>query len=39
VSAAVKVLQHQADLQGLITKDANPGMQAFQIIINCGERE
>jgi len=37
VSSAVKVLQHQADLQGLITTDPNPGVQAFQININLGE--
>jgi hypothetical protein len=35
----VKVLRHQADLQGLTAEDASVGMQAFQIIINCGERE
>jgi hypothetical protein len=39
VSAAVKVLQHQADLQGLTAEDASAGMQAFQIIIHCGPRE
>jgi hypothetical protein len=34
VSSAVKVLQHQADLQGLIAKDTNSGLQAFQINIH-----
>ena len=34
VSSAVKVLQHQADLQGLNAKDTNSGLQAFQIIIH-----
>ena len=38
VSSAVKVLQHQADLQGLSTKDTNPGLQAFQINIHLGNR-
>src|SRR5712672_2707615 len=37
VSSAVKVLQHQADLQGLLTPDPNPGLQAFQIIIDLGD--
>jgi hypothetical protein len=37
VSSAVKVLQHQADLQGLITTGPNPSLQAFQININLGE--
>jgi hypothetical protein len=32
----VKVLQHQADLQGLSAKDTNPGLQAFQINIHIG---
>jgi hypothetical protein len=34
VSSAVKVLQHQADLQGLIAKDTNPGLQAFVVNIH-----
>ena len=34
VSSAVKVLQHQADLQGLTAENASVGMQAFQIIIH-----
>jgi hypothetical protein len=38
VSSAVKVLQHQADLQGLTAVDASVGMQAFQINIHIGER-
>jgi hypothetical protein len=37
VSSAVKVLQHQADLQGLSAKDTNPGLQAFVINIHCGD--
>ena len=39
VSSAVKVLQHQADLQGLSAKDTNPGMQAFQINIHIGDED
>ena len=34
VSSAVKVLQHQADLQGLTAEGASVGMKAFQIIIH-----
>jgi hypothetical protein len=30
------VLQHQADLQGLISNETKPGLQAFQIIIHTG---
>jgi hypothetical protein len=39
VSSAVKVLQHQADLQGLIGKDTNSGLQAFQIVINIDDKD
>ncbi|MGD0290701.1 MAG: hypothetical protein ABSC63_13730 [Candidatus Binataceae bacterium] len=40
VSSAVKVLQHQADLQGLIAKDSNPGSQtAFQINFHLGDAD
>jgi hypothetical protein len=41
VSAGVKVLHHQAEIQGLIAKDTNPGQQnVFKIEINIeGERE
>jgi hypothetical protein len=31
------VLQQQADLQGLISNDTNPGLQAFQINVNLGD--
>src|ERR1700722_4806078 len=37
VSSAVKVLQHQAALQGLITTNPNSSLQAFQININLGD--
>jgi hypothetical protein len=37
VCSAVKILQHQADLQGLTAEDASIGMQAFQINIHIGE--
>jgi len=37
VSSAVKVLQHQADLQGLIPTNPNSALQAFQININLGD--
>jgi len=37
VSSAVKVLQHQADLHGLLAEDTNPVQQAFQITINLGD--
>jgi hypothetical protein len=39
VSSAVKVLQHQAGLQGLIAKDSNPSLQAFQINLHLGDAE
>ena len=39
VSSAVKVLQHQADLQGLIAKDSNRSLQAFQINLHLGDAE
>ena len=39
VSSAVKVLQLQADLQGLIGKDTNSGLQAFQIVINIDDKD
>jgi hypothetical protein len=39
VSSAVKVLQHQADLHGLIVNDTNPGLQAFQIVINIDDKD
>ena len=35
----VKVLEQQADLQGLIAKDSNPSLQAFQINIHLGDAE
>jgi hypothetical protein len=35
----VKVLQHQAGLQGLIAKDSNPSLQAFQINLHLGDAE
>ncbi len=37
VASAVKVLQHQADIQGLIAKDPHPGLQAFVINIHPGD--
>ena len=35
----MKVLQHKAGLQGLIAKDSNPSLQAFQINLHLGYAE